>query len=426
MNGYGHRRCKHMQATIKPNALDRVPLSLIIDDSAPLVNLNYFFIRDRNECTGQNQRWEDVPVVIPESFTRAWAEWCGENGVRGKFSVVPCPAAIGRIDQDLPLFGRKQLNSWLAMCRSVIMPNFDITPEMLTHTFILDLKTLQPLPGRPWEQYDWQQLPADEELVTEYIAFACRILANVGLTPAGVTSPGGFGGKSLALYAKTAGNAVRAATGNPTPFFFQQIRTTPPVPVPVWYADKDRGTAVGEIIACTGDWTGNWTGYGETDADKYITADLQGGCLPAMIDAGGPVVLCSHWQGFYGMHNDDHRGFHTLKTVVARLKALDPDGTRTCWRRVSEITNYACARELATITVSENTIDLVLPVQVPELTFELDVACQAVSLDGVPLQPVATRRAFRAGTFLSEGGGTLVAFDATGPRHRLEVAGTAG
>ena len=36
-----------MQAEITRHALDRVPLSIIIDDSTVLVNLNYFFIRDR-------------------------------------------------------------------------------------------------------------------------------------------------------------------------------------------------------------------------------------------------------------------------------------------------------------------------------------------------------------------------------------------
>ena len=44
--------------------------------------------------------------------------------VRGKFSVVPCPAGIGRLDQGLPLFGQKQLDSWLAMCREVIVPSY--------------------------------------------------------------------------------------------------------------------------------------------------------------------------------------------------------------------------------------------------------------------------------------------------------------
>ena len=83
------------------------------------------------------------------------------------------------------------------------------------------------------------------------------------------------------------------------------------------------------MITCAGDWTGNWTGYGEVSADRYITDDLQGGRLPEVIDAGDPALLCSHWQGFYGLHNEDQRGFKTLQTVVERLKARDPNGEWT-------------------------------------------------------------------------------------------------
>lgn len=123
-----------MRAEIARHALDRVPLSLIIDDATLLVNLNYFFMRDRNLVDGAGRRWEDVPVVHPESFTRSFGEWCQSAGVRGKFSVVPCPAGLGRIDRGLPLFSATQQESWLAMCRDAIAPSFDITPEMLTHT----------------------------------------------------------------------------------------------------------------------------------------------------------------------------------------------------------------------------------------------------------------------------------------------------
>ena len=52
-----------MRVEIARHALDRVPLSIIFDDSTLLVNLNYFFMRDRNPIDGQRRRWEDVPVI---------------------------------------------------------------------------------------------------------------------------------------------------------------------------------------------------------------------------------------------------------------------------------------------------------------------------------------------------------------------------
>jgi len=407
-----------VQVEIARHALDRVPLSLILDDSTLLVNLNYFWMRDRNPVDDQNRRWEDVPVVHPESFTREFAEWCLENGVRGKFSVVPCPAALGRIDEGLPLFSKAQQESWLRMCREVITPAFDITPEMITHTVVVDPKTCQSLESGIWEQYEWATLPVDqEELVTEYIATACRVLDNVGLTPEGVTSPGGFGGRTLEFYAKVVGLAVREVTGNLTPYFFQRVRSKGPVDTPVWHVDREASTAVGEIIAATGDSTGSWTGYGEVSVDKYITADLQDGRLPAVINAGDPAVLCSHWQGMYGLHNDDRRGFNTFKAVVRRLKERDPQGERTQWRKCSEIANYACARAMAELNVEGYTIYLDLPVRVSEFTLRLTgVDVRGISVDGKPLSQASTRGGFRSGTFFKEGETTFVSFNP--PEHR--------
>jgi len=412
-----------MQVAVARHALDRVPLSLIIDDSTVLVNANYFWMRDRNLVDGQNRRWEDVPVVHPQSSTREWAELCLEHGVRGKFSIIPCPAAIGRLDHGLPLFSRAQQNDWLAMCRELIVPAFDITPEMMTHSVVVDLETCRPIEPQIWEQYDWAKLPDDEELVTNYIAMACRILVSVGLTPTGVTSPGGFGGQSLDLYARCTSEAVRATTGVATPFFFQRVHADrTDIETPVWHADRAEGTATGEIIASTGDKTGSWTGYGEADADYYLTADLQGR-VAELIAARQPVVFCSHWQGFYGMHDEDRRGFHVLRTVLERLREFDPDGSLTRWRKCSEITNYACAREMAQVTVEGDTIRLDLPVTVPEFTLEVvGTSVHGVTVNDVPLMSVRTRAAFRSGTYLPTADGALVAFDATTRENTIRIA----
>ncbi len=412
-----------MQASISRYALDRVPLSLIIDDSTVLLNLNYFWMRDRNPVDGHNRRWEDVPVVHPESFTRQWAELCLEHGVRGKFSVIPCPAAVGRIDHGLPLFSHSQQDEWLAMCRELIVPAFDITPEMITHSLVVDPDTCEPLQPRIWEQYEWETLPQDEDLVTRYLAAACQMLVNVDLIPTGVTSPGGFGGRSLDLYARATGNALREVTGNATPFFFKRVTSEgTDVDTPVWYPDTGHATAVGEIIASTGDRTGSWTGYGEADADYYLTDDLSGGRVAELITALQPVVFCSHWQGFYGMHDEDRRGFRVLQTLLRRLKAFDPDGSLTRWRKCSEITTYACARQMATIELHDRQAELTLPVRVPELTLELREAdVRGVSVNGTPLRRVATKAAFESGTYLVQGDRTLVAFDEIGERAVVEI-----
>ena len=410
-----------MKVSIERHPLDRVSLSLIIDDSTALVNLNYFFLRQCEEYLGKRQRWEDIPVVHPESFTREFGEWCAETGVKGKFSIVPCPAGIGRIDQGLPMVSPAQLDSWLAMCRETIVPSFDITPEMMTHTFVVDLETFQPVDPTLWEQWGWDQLPVeDEDLIVRYIETACRILDNVGLTPAGVTSPGGFG-NPLDVFSRCAQEALRRVTPNPVPYLFKRI-SRERVETPVWFPDVDAGTALGEAIACTGDWTGSWTGYGDVDADRYISADLNGGRLPEVIDAGDPAILISHWQGFYGMHNEDRRGFHTLKTVADRLRQRDPYGEHTRWRKCSDITRYACAREMAAVEAADGRIIVDAPVSVDDLTLGIsDCDVAGIEVDGVPLRPVCRRADFASGTLWKDGGRTLAAFDVAQRQHVLTV-----
>jgi hypothetical protein len=421
-----------VQAGITKHALDRVPLSIIFDDSTMLVNLNYFFLRDRirvdrehgQACVVEsNRRFEDLPVVHPESFTREFAEFCIDNDVKGKYSVVPCPAALGRIDEGLEIFSKQQQESWLQMCRELIVPNYDITPEMITHTFVVDLDTFQPVDPTLWEQWGWNQLPVDqEELVIRYITTACKILDNVGLTPDGVTSPGGFG-NPLDFYAKCAEQAVRSVTGNPTPYLFKRISSDGAIDTPVWYPDREAGTAMGEVIACVGDYTGSWTGFGEVDVSKYITEDLQGGRLPAVIDAGDPAVLISHWQGFYGLHNEDRRGFNAFKTIVRRLKERDPQGARTRWRKCSEITAYAIAKEMADLSIEGGRISLDLPIQVPEFTLSIrDIDTKSISVDGRPLDRVESRAGFENDTYLVKEDETLVAFTPTSRQVSLSIS----
>jgi len=135
------------------------------------------------------------------------------------------------------------------------------------------------------------------------------------------------------------------------------------------------------------------------------------------------VVFCSHWQGFYGLHNDDRRGFRVLQTLLTRLRELDPRGELTRWRKCSEITNYACAREMATVQVDGDTVRLHLPIAVPELTLQITgTDVQAVTANGVPLRQAANRAAFESGTYLKTDEGALVAVDGRAGQTEIAVA----
>src|SRR3954465_14619465 len=76
------------------NPRDRVPVSLIIDDSTCLVNLAHFCIPQFQEVFPREYRqpWKTLPREIPDAFVRKFAGWCHENGVQGKYSLIPYPA----------------------------------------------------------------------------------------------------------------------------------------------------------------------------------------------------------------------------------------------------------------------------------------------------------------------------------------------
>ena len=266
------------------NPLLRTPLSLIIDDSCPVINLTYYWIQQRHAWKARHQpgvppdRWEGnaaqlkkIPPTIPADFAAEWAEWCWENGVKGKFSLIPYPAGMGRVDEGFPNFSTLEYQAWLRVYRELIWPSFDLTPEMLTHTAVVDLDTFTLTEA--WEQVEWVDPPVDDRL-TDYIITAMEMLDNVGIPCEGVTSPGAFGKRQEAAYAKAVLTASQHVNNNPRPFYFLWLKHDELPDVPIWYAEKENGIAIASIVACAGDWFGGWTGYDLGDADRFITEDL--------------------------------------------------------------------------------------------------------------------------------------------------------
>jgi hypothetical protein len=128
------------------NPCGRVPVSMIIDDATCLVNLAHFGIPQFAEVFPDNskQDWRKLPREIPDSFVRKFGQWCHEHGVKGKYSIVPYPACVGWLDRDLPGWSKKELVESIQLVRELMMPDWDIHPEMVSHTWVIDTKS-----GRP-------------------------------------------------------------------------------------------------------------------------------------------------------------------------------------------------------------------------------------------------------------------------------------
>jgi hypothetical protein len=258
--------------------------------------------------------------------------------------------------------------------------NWDIHPEMVTHTRVIDLRTGHPYEDhslRFMENWEWTTGRSADEIAA-YMSYALTILKNVGLPCEGITTPGGFGGKALPQLAQATLQAVRDVYRAEIPHYFRHLYAsgTQSVAPRVEYV-SGLGTAdprcVVSIIGCTGDWTGGWDNTTPEGVDKFITADLQSGRMVEVIQRGEPAMMLAHWTGFYW--NGQELGFSVFQEVVKRLKARF---NNLLWMKLSELARYWAAKELTRIERVGANLRLDAPYACPDFTLHLGkVAGQA-------------------------------------------------
>jgi hypothetical protein len=416
------------------NPRDRVPVSLIIDDSTCLVNLAHFAIPQFQVVFPDQYRqpWKTLPREIPDAFVRRFGEWCGARGIKGKYSVVPYPACVGWLDRDLPGWSRRELSASLALVRDLMMPNWDIHPEMISHTWAIDTRTGRPYPERTaafMENWGFSVGKSADQL-GDYLSYALKILKNAGLTCEGITTPGGFGNRALPELAQGALQACRDVFQAEIPHYFRHIFTDQQSVAPrVEYAsglDGPDPRCVVSIIGCTGDWFGGWDGLTPGSVDQFISADLKGGRLPEVIARGEPAILVGHWPGMY--FNGQEVGFKIFQEVVRRLHDAYNHLT---WMKLSQIARYWAACELTRIErPAPGQLAFHAPFACPEFTVRValagDIAARPTSRLGVSaggrevaLSPAGSMDQLKPGTFHRQGATVVTCFDLPRGASRL-------
>ncbi|MGI8603142.1 MAG: hypothetical protein ACR2OZ_09090 [Verrucomicrobiales bacterium] len=394
---------------VNPRA--RVPVSLIVDDSTCLVNLNKFAIPQFAQVFPDGQYdhydWRSWPNEIPDGFVRKFGEWASAAGVKGKYSIVPFPACVGRLDRTLPGWTQKELESSLELVRTHMMPNWDIHPEMVTHTRVIDTKIGHPTPEfsrRFMENWDWTTGRSADE-IADYMHYALTILKNVGLPCEGVTTPGGFGNRARPQLAQAAFQSCRDVFKTEIPHYFRDLfdRGEQSVAPRVEYAnglDGDDPQCVVSILGCTGDWTGGWDCTEPGGTDKFISADGTSGRMVEVIRRGQPAIIVCHWTGIY--FNGQEIGLKILQEVAQRLAATFD---HLLWMKVSEIARYWAARELTSIEImtAGGRIGFRAPFACPDFTVEVPGPAVPTQLrtaeTALVLKEVADPRKLAAGTW---------------------------
>lgn len=402
------------------NPRNRVPVSLIIDDSTCLVNLAHFAIPAFHEVFPERypQDWRALPREIPDAFVRTFADWCREQGVKGKYSVVPYPACVGWLDRELPGWSRRELEDSLQLLRTEIAPDWDFHPEMVSHTWVIDTKTGRPYPERSdrfMENWRWTDDKSADELA-DYLAYALQILKNAGLRCDGITTPGGFASRVVPELARATLDSCRDVFGAEIPHYFRHVFTDPETSVAprVELAsglDGPDPRCVVSIIGCTDDWFGGWDGLTPGSPDRCITPDGRGGRLVEVLRRGEPAVLVCHWPGIY--FNGREIGFTIFKEVVRRLHAHFDD---LLWMKPSEIARYWAAKELTTIEGQEQGMTFRAPFACPAFTVSVAAPFDAVprlEAEGrsLPLRRVERPLLLNRGAWTREGQSLLVCFD---------------
>ncbi len=357
---------------------NRVPLSFIIDDSTCLVNMGHFCMPqfaeawpDRDEY---KRPWKTWPREIPDGFVREFGEWCAEHGVRGKYSVVPNPACVGWLDRGLPGWSSRELSESLKLVRDLLLPNWDIHPEMITHTRVIDLKT-----GRPKEdandatmENSFPQTDISVDELATYIAFALKILKNCDLPCDGITTPGGFGNAVKNKLPIAVHQAVKEVFAAELPHYFKYVvegdeRTDPKLEFIGSERDVSRLTM--NIPAGTGDWFGGWDGDEKPQPQLYADEDASRGRMVELIEHGQPAVMLCHWPGLYS--HGTKQGFTDFKKVVTSLAGRF--SKQTLWMKLSAIGRYWAARELTKISVGENRqLSINAPLSCPDFTIRIN------------------------------------------------------
>lgn len=380
----------------------QLPAFLIVDDPAPCLNLAHY-----------EQYFEPHVRDVPNTFTAAWADLIAEFGVRGKFSVLPVPAGIGRIDRPLPGVAEKDRREFLQIVRERVSPQMDICIEFLTHFLAWDIQQERPL---DYTEKTMGPFTGRDHL-TRYFAYGLRILHELGLNPTGATSPGYACMDIESDYQAAIREAVRAVTGHSIAWYFLHVDTRSPAVLPrIMSLDAERGEACVAMVSAGSDPSWN-TQFGQpSELDRLITADGQSGRLITLLQNRSVISFHTHWQSLFS--EGQWTGLRDLRTLLERIR--EHFGARILWMKCSELARYVVAQATTRVTVTP------IPAGM-EILLHATVACpmftvratiprpvRQVTTGGVPLRALPdTRTVLEAGSWKQEAGAVVWCADLT-------------
>ncbi len=363
----------------------RQPVTLIVDDPNPGYNPAYFHLGFRHG-----------PARVPRGLIDEFADLVETAGIKGKFSVIPNPFGLGRVDRGIQGIPQQDVRYFLDVVRERIAPVMDITPEVLTHWNAIDLASGCLLPY--WE-HAWSR-EQDRRTLQPYLALALEILNNVDLPCAGMTSPWTFGDGVEDEYAAALLAAQQEVNGRRfTWYFLHSDSLSAHVPPRLQLFNPQRGEAVVSVVCCDAQDFGRpvWMG-GEPNPDELISADGRQGRLAEVLRNGGPTVFHTHWQTIFS--GGRPVGLQSLSDVVRRIG--EHFGSGIGWMRCADLARYAAAAAAVQLRPNGHGYDIVAPFDCDTFTISLAAPgpLRGVRLDGAELRRVETAGAMGDNSYL--------------------------
>ena len=381
----------------------QLPIFFIVDDPAPCLNLAFF-----------EQYFERGHVRdVPNAFTSAWADLVEEFGVRGKFSVLAIPAALGRIDRPLPDVTPADQEEFLRIVRERVSPQMDICIEFLTHFLAWDIRR-----DRPLDYTEKTMAPhTDRGHLTEYFAYGLRILHDLGLNPTGATSPGASCVEIEGQYQAAIRDAVREVTGRPIAWYFLHVDLRSPVVLPrVMSLDRERGEACVTMVSAGNDPSWNTQWERPSTLDDLITVDGQAGRLVELFRNHSVIGFHTHWQSLFS--EGRWTGLRDLRTTLGRIREHFGDGV--AWTKCSDLARVVAAQAVTRVTVDAGAggdadtpakVTLASTIACPDFTVRLRTArpVRSVHAGPAPLRRLGDGDGpLELGTWRAEPGGGIV------------------
>ena len=310
--------------------MSKLPISLIIDDAGPVNMFHFHALSQKHD------------LHVPPAFALHFGKICRNLGVKGKFSVVPIPGGLGRLDRmdQVSNVDADHIEAFVDIVKEYISPNFSITSEILTHYLAWDT-----VAGRNTHKCEDEFVStATAEEIADYVSLSLEILNNLGLDPKGVTSPWATGIDNEENYAKGIGMAFKRTLGAEKCFYFLHSRDELKHPKIMFDTPE-----TGKVVSVPNNSADAFWGtqrpksYAEAKAgaramiDSLISEDGRTGKLRELYEEGAPLVMITHWQSLYS----DGRGvgiagFEYLMERVNRIFGKDTE-----WMNFEELAELA-------------------------------------------------------------------------------------